>query len=359
MRLQALFRKFDAGYTLIEMTVVGAIVIVGSVVTIPVTMRMVQNAKGDSALEMTSTFLQSARNRAVAERRNFLVTFVSDTSIQVDRIEVPDGTLTFVDQLTLEGDNEFVKTPGLPDTPDNFAGADADQFHRHRARHVHQRRLAHRCSGRRHQRHDLHGQARYTGDRARGHDLGRHGPGTPVEMERLRMGAVNRVPPAGPARDERGFSLIEVLAAMVILMVGLLPLAALFATAVQRMAASTPMMVAREKAREAIESVHAARDTGEASWTTIRNTSETGGVFLEGAKAIKDPGTDGLVNTADDGADEMPIELFTREIDINPINYDDTSTVNPNLREVRVIVNYRVGNNWQTYTLVTYISSYS
>lgn len=128
MRLQALFRKFDAGYTLIEMTVVGAIVIVGSVVTIPVTMRMVQNAKGDSALEMTSTFLQSARNRAVAERRNFLVTFVSDTRIQVDRIEVPDGTLTFVDQLTLEGDNEFLNLPEVPEIPGDFGGADAVNF---------------------------------------------------------------------------------------------------------------------------------------------------------------------------------------------------------------------------------------
>ena len=71
----------------------------------------------------------------------------------------------------------------------------------------------------------------------------------------------------------------------------------------QRMRASTPMLVAREKAREAIESVHAARDTGEFAWTTILNVAD-GGVFLNGAQSVRRPGLDGLVNTADDGAVE-------------------------------------------------------
>ena len=82
-------------------------------------------------------------------------------------------------------------------------------------------------------------------------------------------------------------------------------------------------------------------------------------MFLDGARAIKDPGDDGLVNTADDGDEQLSEELFTREIDINPLNFDGTATVNPNLREVRVIVRYRVNNTWQTYTVITYISSYS
>ena len=120
------------------------------------------------------------------------------------------------------------------------------------------------------------------------------------------------------------------------------------------------MMLAREKAREAIESVHAARDTGEASWATIRNAAQ-GGVFLDAAIAIKNPGPDGLVNTADDllQADQLPAGLFTREIDILNLNFDGTATVNPNLREVRVIVRYRLNQVWRTYTLVTYISSFS
>jgi len=162
-----------------------------------------------------------------------------------------------------------------------------------------------------------------------------------------------------PARsDERGFSFVEVIVAMFILTAGLLPLVALFTMGVQRITASTPMLMAREKAREAIESVHAARDTGEASWATIRNTTD-GGVFLTGARAIRHPGNDGLVNTADDGAIEIPEAEFTREIDINPLNFDGQATVNPNLREVRVIVRYKVHGGWREYVMTTYISSYS
>ena len=64
--------------------------------------------------------MQSARNRAVAERRNIVLTFVSDTRMQLERVEVPSGTLTVLDELILEGDNEFVQLAGLPDTPDAF-----------------------------------------------------------------------------------------------------------------------------------------------------------------------------------------------------------------------------------------------
>jgi len=159
--------------------------------------------------------------------------------------------------------------------------------------------------------------------------------------------------------EPRGFSLIEVLVAMFILTAGLLPLAGLFAVGVQRMTASTPQLLAREKAREAIESVHAARDTGEASWATIQNNDVTGGVFLVGPQPIKAPGNDGLVNTSDDGAAQLSSGEFTREIDINPLFVDGTSTVNLNLREVRVVVRYKVTGTWFTYVLTTYISSYS
>jgi Tfp pilus assembly protein FimT len=121
-------RKPQAGYTVMEMMIVIGIVITGSAVAIPVTMEMVRNARGDSALTMTSTFLLSARNRAVAERRNIVLTFVSPTQMRYERVEVPSGTLTPLDTLTLEGDNQFVRLDGLPDTPDAFGGSDAINF---------------------------------------------------------------------------------------------------------------------------------------------------------------------------------------------------------------------------------------
>ena len=87
------------------------------------TMNMVRTSKGDSSVEMTQTFLEDARNRAVAERRNFVLTVVSDTQLQVERVEVPDGTLTVVDILQLEGDQEFVEDWTLPRHPRRTSAA--------------------------------------------------------------------------------------------------------------------------------------------------------------------------------------------------------------------------------------------
>jgi len=174
-----------------------------------------------------------------------------------------------------------------------------------------------------------------------------------------------------------GFSLIELIVAMGILAVGLLSLVGVFATTVQRMNASSPMLIAREKAREAVESVHAARDTAEFAWATILNKAD-GGVFVNGPQQpIRSPGSDGLVNTDDDGAVEtivkpgkdgilstaddeiVRLENFSREIKITPLNVDGTADVNKNLRQVTVTVRYKVDNSWRSYQLVTYVSSYS
>ena len=174
-------------------------------------------------------------------------------------------------------------------------------------------------------------------------------------------------------RDERGTSLIEVMIAMLVLVVGLLPLVGITAVAVKRAGESSPMLIAREKAREAIESVHTARDTGQLTWQKIQNVGG-GGVFLAGAQSIKVPGADGLVNTADDSS--QPVEFvslpgkdqtlgtaddgkivynsFTREIKIT-----DITGTNGELRKIEVTVTYQNGPTKRTYLLTTYISAYS
>lgn len=165
-------------------------------------------------------------------------------------------------------------------------------------------------------------------------------------------------PAAAGSRGEQGFSFVEVLVAIGLLTAGLLPLVALFTMGVQRITASTPMLMAREKAREAIESVHAARDTGTASWASIQNVT-AGGRFLNGHQAIKHPGNDGLVNTSDDGAIELPVAEYTREIAITPLISEVTGVTDPNLRQVRVTVRYKVYGAWRDYVMITYVSSYS
>lgn len=177
-------------------------------------------------------------------------------------------------------------------------------------------------------------------------------------------------------KREQGFSLLEVLIATVVLSTGLLALAGLFPLALQSAARSSPSVIAREKAREAVESVHTARDIGELSWPTIRNVAQ-GGVFLDAETSLTTPGADGLVNTADDGPVEslrMPgydrvlgtsddivqrLDDYRRRIVISDLPANNGVGTHIGVRQITVTVRYRVHNDWRTYTLVTYVSKYS
>jgi type II secretory pathway pseudopilin PulG len=178
------------------------------------------------------------------------------------------------------------------------------------------------------------------------------------------------------ASRERGFSLIEAMIAMSILMIGLLGLAQIFCVGLGQMRTSSAHLIAREKAREAIESVHTSRDSRRLAFSQVRNvsapttcpggtTATGGGTFLNNEQELKGPGPDGLVNTADDTgyehspgndnllgtADDIELRDFWRTIDICDIN--------PNLRRVQVTVRYRVGNLERRYSLTTFMSSFS
>jgi len=175
-------------------------------------------------------------------------------------------------------------------------------------------------------------------------------------------------------KKESGFSLVETLIAMGILATGLLSLAAVFAMGLNQLKGSSASLIAREKAREAVESVHTARDTRVIPWAQIRNAGD-GGVFLADAQPLRQAGLDGLVNTADDGDLEVallpgednilgtdddietPLDTYTRTIQITDILVN--GVVNPSLRRLTVTIGFRVGQMDRTYTLTTYISRIS
>ena len=187
------------------------------------------------------------------------------------------------------------------------------------------------------------------------------------------------------ARTQRGFSLLETAIAIVVLTFGVLALAAILTEGVLHLATVQYNLIAKEKAAEAIESVYTARDTRALAWAQIQNLSN-GGVFLDGPQLMNLPGPDALVNTGDEnlptagpdgvagtaddgpgletivlpGADNLlgtaddelrALTDFTREIQI--------TNLGPNLRQLVVIVRYRVGRLQLNYTLTTLISSYA
>lgn len=189
---------------------------------------------------------------------------------------------------------------------------------------------------------------------------------------------MDAVTPTSRVSSENGFSLMELMIATFILAVGVLALVGLLAAAVRAVGGSSNRLIAREKAREAIESVHAARDTGRVSWPDINNASNEG-IFLDGEHSLRQAGADGIVNTEDDAeadfevqlkpgpdgilgtADDVEVSLgegFSREILIEPILNPD-GTVSQTLRQVTVTIRYLTEGAMRTYSLRTYISSYS
>ena len=188
--------------------------------------------------------------------------------------------------------------------------------------------------------------------------------------------------PVAQTTGAPGFSLVEVVVAMFILTVGLLGLAQVFYVGLNIAATSTPNLVAREKAREAIESVHTARDTHTILWAQIRNvappancppgmTGVGSGTFLNGELAMEATGPDGLVGTADDdGAettpgpdnrlgttDDVPLVGYTRQIEICDVDG------NADLRQIVVTIRYNgsnaFGSRRREYRLATLISRFS
>lgn len=173
---------------------------------------------------------------------------------------------------------------------------------------------------------------------------------------------------------EEGSSLIEAIAAMLVLAIGLMALAQSIVLGMAHAAVSQANLVAREKAREAVESVHTARDTRTITWAQIGNASDCNagvcGVFADGFQPLRQAGPDGLVNTADDPdtldvigpgpdgqlgtADDVRADGFEREILIEDVNGS------PAIRRLTVRISYPArGLRPLPFTLVTFVSSFS
>jgi Tfp pilus assembly protein PilV len=185
---------------------------------------------------------------------------------------------------------------------------------------------------------------------------------------------------------QSGFTLIESMISIMVLMVGVLGLAAMLADGMAYMSMSEDDYIAQQKAAEAVESVFTARDIGQATWGTICNQGDTAtcasGIFLTGSRPLCDPGPDAIIDTADDfsGANcagnadsilipnaagnmnppqRLALSNFKRTVTVTSV---DDSSGNPiaNLRQITVTITYSSGRfQNKTYTLNAYISNFS
>ena len=181
--------------------------------------------------------------------------------------------------------------------------------------------------------------------------------------------------------DERGFTLLEVLIAMAVLMGGLMSMAYGIGLGLAVVQMSTMDSIAREKAREAMEDVFTARDTSTINFNQICNIPTSGSnphncLFVNGLTPMYTTDSSGLVNTTaaaqgtietyvtpgPDGvigsADDVTYNLtgFQRSIQVSAISSSDGYTV---LAQVTVTIQYNP-LPWlsRTVTMVTVMSPY-
>ena len=185
-------------------------------------------------------------------------------------------------------------------------------------------------------------------------------------------------------RTQQGFSLIECMISMVILLIGLLSLLGVFGIAMASTQTSQENNTAKQLANEAMEGILTARETANITWAQINNTG-SGGIFLPGFLPINCAGVDGIIGTADDaacgpqtlelpgpngvfagncpaaGPDTcLPLTSFTRQIQILPVFPVGGGPALTTLRAVTITVQYSTPqlNVPRQYVLNTFISPY-
>jgi prepilin-type N-terminal cleavage/methylation domain-containing protein len=202
---------------------------------------------------------------------------------------------------------------------------------------------------------------------------------------------IARTKEANVREKSRGFALIEVMIAVVILLIGLLAMVGVFGYAIATTQTVQEDQVAKQKAQELMENIFTARDTQQITFSQIANTPT--GIFVQGFQPLMDTGPDGLAGTGDDipfdpavtgcpgsvnpngveciklpGPDGllgtpddtfMVLGNFQRQIQIqNWLNPD--GTINTNLKQITATIRYTRPGNPQprTYTVNALISAY-
>jgi len=176
-------------------------------------------------------------------------------------------------------------------------------------------------------------------------------------------------------RAEDGFSYIDVMIALVILMVGILALLSGISGSILQTRAHEQQLLAKQMATATMESIMSAKETDpdRLGWDAIGNvgsnpdpvTGAPQGVFVTGSQPVTlDAGPDDLLGTADDTG--TPVGQLRRQITITDICDPDrpSAICNPagfarvRMRSVDVVVTYNVGATQRQERLTTVLTDY-
>lgn len=173
--------------------------------------------------------------------------------------------------------------------------------------------------------------------------------------------------------NESGFSYIDVMIGITILLVGVLGLVAAITRGITMTTVSQEMLSAKQQAASTMENIYTAREINPDTliWDRIRNasTGNPGGLFVTGEQLIyptagrdgiigtaDDPnGLDGIANNADDGT---PMDGFTREITIENVVDARRPNAPISLRKIDVTIRYWISGRRRTETFTSYIANY-
>lgn len=176
------------------------------------------------------------------------------------------------------------------------------------------------------------------------------------------------------SNSEKGFSLIEVLIAILIMTIGILAMLSAISYAMVREQGAESRNTARQLTSSALESIFAARDLRNSNllnnWEAVNNDDAvTPGIFASDWTPIReDAGKDGIHGTADDACasgtscvaggytnSSSEIDGYERKIEISDIVEPDIPNVRK--RKVEISVRYYAGQLSQTESITTIIAN--
>lgn len=175
-------------------------------------------------------------------------------------------------------------------------------------------------------------------------------------------------------RSEEGFSYIDVMIAIVILMVGILALMAGMSASVLQAKGQEQQMVAKQTAASTMESIMAVKETDPVrlGWNAVGNIGSNivggvpHGVFVVGMQnVLPNAGVDEVIGTADDSG--TPMTAIQRQIIITDLCDPERPSYNcptpgaslVRIRSVQVIVRYFVGSLARQEQLTTVLTDYA